>query len=133
MEIGNRNKKGTKVTRFLGEGRGRGGDRPFCFAALSKRRGIRGLPRNSGGNMDRVNRLLFFFLFFIIFFSFLERQRRGRNIGRPSFENKIEQNRGFEKDMKWKEESFLRLMKSGTRIFLGKIISYILSYLFLIL
>lgn len=124
MEIGNRNKKGTKVTRFLGEGRG--GDRPFCFAALSKRRGIRGLPRNSGGNMDRVNRLLFFFLFFIIFFCFLE--RRGRNIGRPSFENKIARNRGFGKDMKWKEESFLRLMKSGTRIFLGKIISYIIYY-----
>lgn len=73
------------------------------------------------------------FFFLLFFFSFLERQRRGRNIGRPSFENKIEQNRGFEKDMKWKEESFLRLMKSGTRIFLGKIISYILSYLFLIL
>lgn len=91
--------------------------------------GIRGLPRNSGGNMDRVNRLLFFFfLFFIIFFSFLE--RRGRNIGRPSFENKIAWNCGFGKDMKWKEESFLRLMKSGTRIFLGKIISYIILSLF---
>lgn len=81
MEIGNRNKKGTKVTRFLGEGRGRGDDRPFCFAALSKRRGIRGLPRNGGGNMDRVNRLFFFFLFFFLLFFFpFSRDRDGERI-----------------------------------------------------